>query len=679
MVEIGASGTYYTYDDRTYQNLRITKYGNGILSFSSYKAPLLTSSYDVLSVAASVSQDLSLDADTYYNEIPRRTYVSSSRPTSLIDKKKYNYKYSPQSNINFRRIDRDQKGYSRTYRSSSRDYSDDFYASRSLINIPERNSYYYGEGQSAYSSSGEFLRINREKPSDKFYSDEIGNPQWDAFRSYGSGSVSGSWEYVYGVDRKVKNRVYYLNEKKEIPWYYHYWDPLVVRYPYNEYGSAYDSTKYSLRWIAYNPLPITGDLWCQCFNENWGSGSDSNSYVAQYKIASGSSSRSYGIGTTIYSEKGTTNALASWYCSGKSGSLDLYFNNKSLEINGEEVVPNVAVLRAYPSNGAFTSASVGTGISGSSTCWGDAGKYYSVYQSTASFIINSCDCPFSAPSLFSYHDFIFSINYPLVDESYVSSYDSFFSSKGLVLGIFFSYWATPTNHIYMLPIINYSIDGNIKMISVDKDYNLVFKNSGRIWENNTLYKTSIFADLSNRKFTELMINDEYVSRIELSNIIGAVVKALNPNLAQPKLIDSSVLTALWSFMGCIDTNDYDEYQVYTIRCAKGHYYQGKVYNTVSDFDRYKLVNRFNKINIYNGQLRKKYSGALNTGIKLMGIDSIVTPWEDDNVAIEVSSSISDFSKRALVHPIEYWNKLFLNNQKKTWFFDKRLFPRTSGY
>jgi hypothetical protein len=662
---LGASGSFFTYE---FRGRKITRFGNGLLSISADKSTNLSGSTDVLSVIADVVKDIDYDCSNRYNEIPGRTFLSESRHVPWIGGgKQYNYKFSPQCSLPFRRMDRDPRGYSRKVRNSPMDYSDEIYSSRSFSQIPNNNQYYYGSGQDAYDQNGRLVRIHRNKPINKFFGGEVGNPPDDLFISYGSGSVSSSNE-SYLDNKIVKNKAYYQNNKGEFPYVY---SPTMRAFD-SVYGSAQDSLNYSL--IFGSSLDVISGL---IINENFGSGSDTNAYIEQYRLASGSLSHSYGVGDTILREKGTE-AKATFYCSGKSGSLDLHFNNKDFGIPNETIISNAAVLKSYVSSKALYTASAGTGSVSLCQCPGIPAKY-EVYQMTSSFIINSCDCLSSAVSVISYYDYLFSIKHPTIDVSYSSSHESFSSTKGFTVGIFLSYYTQnpmPITYLYMLPICNFSIDSSVRVLSVDKNYTPMFTNTGKTWANDILYKLSFLIDLSNRKFVEIMLDGEFLYKIDLSTIIGAIVHYLNPNLGQPQLVNDSILTTAWAFAGSIDTAIYDEYNIFTIRCAKNWFYVGKLYNYFQDISRFKLVNRYLKSNIYHGQLRKTHAGSLNTGIRLLNFNNDL-----NDVAVAVScslGSVSDLRYRPCIYPIDFWNKQFQNNHNKIWHAGD-YFPKTAGF
>jgi hypothetical protein len=658
---LGASGSYKSYD---FRGRRYTVYGSGIISVTSDKSTNLSGSTNVSNVSGDITQDLSLLADTWTGEIPHSTYVTSSAHTSPSVGKTIR-QFSPHCNINFRRSFFDKHGYSQKIRNSPNQYLDEHFASRSFSQIPDANSYYYGSGQTAY-QNGQIVKTTRNKSPNKFFAGIIGNPPDDLFQSYGSGNISSSWELDYDGD-EITNKQYYKNNKKDLP--YSLLPPM--RWYDSIYGSAFDSLNYSL--IFDDQQKIINGL---NYNENWNSGSTTNAYVEQWRLSSGSLSRSYVIGDTIFREKGTE-ALASWYCSGKSGSLELKFNNKNINISNEKTTPNVAIIRSYLSTNSLTTASVGTGISGSGACWGEAGAQYVVYQLTSSFIINSCDCLRSCVSAVAYYDYIFSIKQPLVDISRASLHEGFSSTKGATMGIFLSYLVNETTYLYMLPIANFSIDGTVRIASIDNNYSPIFVDTNEKWENDILYKLSILLDFTNKKFVEIMLNGKYLTKIDLSTIIGAVVHYLNPNVEIPQVINDSLLTIAWAWFGSIDTDNYDEYEFFTIRCAKSYYYTGKAYNTTNDFYRYKLVNRYPKLNLYRGQLRKMHEGTINTGAKILNVN---TDSNDYAVVISCSdNSFDDLRNRPCIYPIDTWNKLFQNNPNKQWHFFDGYFPVTSGW
>jgi hypothetical protein len=113
---LGASGSFFTYE---FRGRKITRFGNGLLSISADKSTNLSGSTDVLSVIADVVKDIDYDCSNRYNEIPGRTFLSESRHVPWIGGgKQYNYKFSPQCSLPFRRMDRDPRGYSRKVRNS---------------------------------------------------------------------------------------------------------------------------------------------------------------------------------------------------------------------------------------------------------------------------------------------------------------------------------------------------------------------------------------------------------------------------------------------------------------------------------------------------------------------------------------------------------------------------------
>ncbi len=655
---LGASGTFYTYE---YGGRRYTRYGSGIISITSDKSVNLSGSTNILDVVGQISQDVSLDADRHYQEILINTFVSESRPTSLIAGKQWNYKNSPHCNINFRRSFFDKHGYSRSVRNSNHDYLDEKFASRSFPQIPDNNQYYYGSGQTAY-QNGQIVKIIRNKSPNKFFAGTIGNPPDDVFLSWGSGNISSSWELDYDGD-EVTNRQYYLNTKKQI---------LLNSNGTRDYSAQYGSAMDSIQ----NSNVLSGSLDHICglfFNENFASGSGTPAYIDQYITASGSLSRSYNIGDYVQKEKGAE-ILRSWYVSGKSGSFELKVNNKELNISNELVTPNVGIIRSYYSNNVLTTASYG-GIT-AVYCYAANPEDLIVKQLTCSLIINSCDC-YVSRTVTGYYEYIINIKNPIIDEAY-NSHESFSETRGFTAGVFLNSTIVPTQ-FWQIPLVNFGVDGNIKIVTSDKNMRLKFINTGKKWENDTQLKLSILCDFENY-FIEISINDEYVCRIvDITKLIYSIMFNIEPAAINEAWLYSSynpIFQIIWSWCGSIYTSDYDEYEIYTIRCVKKHRYWGSDLDFRGDA-RYKLINR----NItngggYNGNLRKKTTGTLNFGIKLSNYDS------KSETAVEISCSnsvVSDLNGRPLIYPIDIYNRKLQCLNKKEWEFYKGYFPATSGY
>lgn len=696
----GSSGTYKTYED-TNRNIRVTEYGSGIISLSTIIAQELSSSIrEPYSIIGDLFQEIGFDNDTYYNEIPRRTYVSESRPTSLIDKKQYNYKYSPQSNINFRRIDRDPKGRSRTVRNSSMDYTDDFYASRSLEQIPSNNSYYYGTGQDAWTSaSTPFMsRTNRNRAANKFYTSEVGNTSDNAFQSWGSGSVSSSWEFSYGPEKEVKRRQYERNTKNDIV------------HDIDKDSSAFDSFGHEdIATLAecsglYTPVKnFVQYIYSEMFyNENWASGSLSIlgsassignlGYVYEGStITDGILSRSYYITDFIKYVGAGNNSVIFWYVSGLSGNFEIKVNDQDNYFQDERIISNVGILRAYNCAGAeksctFYTASWGDFQSFDPECYcrdlGDTN--YTVFQVSCSLMLNSCECIASGTTLYSYSEFLVSTNYPLVDEGYFAP-DNLYETQGFTFGNFIEI-STKTqggqqgqdtyNHwMFQLPIVNFCPDGNIKMISVDNNYRLFFTETGETWTNKKIYKVSYFISMDrNNLFLELMINDKYINRFPLRKIIAALGYMYSAKNFPPSYYDtdSYQCSVLWSWFGSVYTPSYDEYEIYSIRNVRFIHYL--TWNTAQIENLYfNDVSRVYNEEVYHSQMRKKFAGSMNRGARYENE-------EDNGECLVVScSDYYNLLRRTPIHLIERCNKLFKNNTNKTWFYNEELFPSSLWY
>jgi len=681
---LGASGSFFTYE---FRGRKITRFGNGLLSISADKSTNLSGSTDVLSVIADVVKDIDYDCSNRYNEIPGRTFLSESRHVPWIGGgKQYNYKFSPQCSLPFRRMDRDPRGYSRKVRNSPMDYSDEIYSSRSFSQIPNNNQYYYGSGQDAYDQNGRLVRIHRNKPINKFFGGEVGNPPDDLFISYGSGSVSSSWEARYD-GHKITNRQYYQNNKNEM-----LLNSNGVRDCNAQYGSAMDST--------YQSLILSGSLKDQLcglmFNENFSNNNNNGlaAYIEDYLLASQSISHSFYPGDLIIKEKGASDYLASWYVGGRSGSFDFQFNNKDLGIPGETIIPNVAILKSYVSTNACYTASMGNVIL--SGCYGipdviDNG--YFVFQSSCSLALNSVECLLSGGAITSYYEYIFSIKYPTINTSYESQHEGIDETQGLTLGAFVGFRNQHApgvfyEFLFQLPIINFSVDGNIKIVAVDSKYKLKFVSSGKKWNNDYLYKVGVLLDFGKLKTISLMLNDEYICQIETSKIMAALVVPYlfkSGRLGGSGVIDdedyenyaNSVYVVQWAWFGSLYTAEYDEYNIFTIRNAKRFLHYGSAHPEFQDDIAYKFVNRFIGNSSYNGQLRKKHAGSVNFGSKLLNIDT-----SNNNVAVSVSCSdysLVNLQQRPAIYPIDNYAKMFANNQKKTWEFFPKYFPHTAGF
>jgi len=666
MVLASNSASFYTYQDPTRGNCLVTRYGNGIVSIIADKAKNYSASINIETVRGVLSQDIFSDFNYRFNEIPNRTYLSSSRATPLKNSSnEWKYQYSPLSSLNYRYMISDKRGYSRSVRNSSQDYTDEIFASASIPQFAE-STYYtvqeFDDGGGAYHS------IRRRHQSNKFFSEGIGEYYRDVFLPWGSGAVESYDQNDYGSGQYIRNKTYILNDKNC------FLEKSGSAIAYDAiYGSAQDSLNSSL--IFRQSLD---KVHSHVFTENWASGSNTLGYIWESDVASGSFlSRSYAIGDTILRER-NGEYLASWYVSGQSGSVELRLNNKDLNIQNETVIPNVAIMRSYQSTAGLWTASYGSITASYCYSVGSPNAPNLTYQMSSSLIMNSLDCTKTCECVSSYYEHIFSIKYPVVEPSFDSSHESFSDIKGLTFGVFLNYVVPKddTYYRYQLPVLNFSIDGNIRLISVDKNFRLVFTNSGKMWSNDTMYKTSLFIDLSNKKFLEFALDGKYVKRVDLSGVIGALIYSLDPGKASTaQAIDDSVLTVVWSWFGSVSTLSYDEFYIFSVKCAKSYLRGGFLSDTIDDDDRYKSVNRMLFDPNYKGNLRKKFSGTTSTGAKMISIDHN----KDDYALLVSCSDEGSLQKRPVVYPVDAYEKLFNNNLKKEWYFYPGYFPTTPGY
>jgi hypothetical protein len=670
----------------TRRSALVTKYGNDVVSIYCSKSPAYTSSIDSCEQQGNVSLDKTFDSHYHYNEIPWSEYVTSSRETPFVDGCDKLYKRSPRGNLAFRYQQKNQHGYSREYRNSPRDYSDDFWASASIQQ--HKNTTYY-EDRSGYSGS-ERVQTIREHQSNKWYSENIGEYQ-DAFYNYGSGSVSSSNPLTAFTSD------YYLNTKKCI-----LTNSLNV-ISYNAlYGDAYDS-------LICNLYPKTGkDLDRNLlFNENWSIPSGCWGYFGKptfgvvwpesIEYAIGESIKHPCSGTILGDNYYKNREL--WWVGGVSGTLTLVGNNNDLLTSGENIIPNAAIMKSYYSTGAYTGMCSGTyDNSVNYPIWREPAMLASYFELTSSMIFNSMASFGSASSQVTFFEFIFSSIYPIIDETIVLDKD-IKKTQGLTFGICGGYSAweqgvpwelsdpiTNYNYNFMFPIINFSPDGNIKIITSDEYLKPYFKNTGEKWLNNEIYKISMFLNTADQNYNngfsiELMINDRFVDTFNINEALVAfeyyyLVKyywAVMSSVEPKTIIESAhsfsrTVNISQLFFANIYCKEYEEHEIFTIRDVRfcNKFINGVVIPSIQDetfnpdYCASKVVSRNLKCDSYKGQLRKKISGATqkNAISILSGSDYAM-------------SSLCD---RPILYNVERCSKLFENNINKIWFFESELFP-----
>ncbi|MFA5154649.1 MAG: hypothetical protein WC554_19040, partial [Clostridia bacterium] len=577
-----------------------------------------------------------------------------------------------------------QHGYSREYRNSPRDYSDDHWASASIQQYKDTTYY---ENRSGYSGSEQHKTI-REHQSNKWFSENVGEYQ-NTFYNYGSGSVSSSNPMTAFTSD------YYLNTKKSI---LSGNNGVISCNAFH--GDAYDSLMCDL-------YPKTGkDIDRNLlFNENWsllkdcwgyfGKPTDGIIWPDSITFDIGQSIKHPCSGTLLGDEYYKNREL--WWVGGVSGTLTLVGNNNSLSINRENVIPNVAILQSYYSTGSYTGMCSGTyNNSINYPIWREPSQ--TIYlELTSSAIFNSMASFGSASSQLGFFEFIFSSIYPIIDETLVLDKD-IKKTQGLTFGFCGGYseweqgvpWEQSTfsfnvNYNFMIPILNFSPDGNIKIIKSDEFVKPYFENIGEKWENNTIYKVSMFLNSFDEKYqrrfsTEIMINDKFIGVFDIGEaIVSLEYYYLQKyfNIASYGLGPEASLQIIRSYFGSLNISqlffsniyckEYEQHEIYTIRdvrfCNKffnAGYVSVNDENLLPNYYGSKVVNRNLKCDFYNGQLRKKISGAVER-------DSILINSGSD-------SALSRLSERPILYNVERCSKLFENNSSKMWHFQSELFP-----
>jgi hypothetical protein len=664
------------------KNARVTKYGNGLFSILCHKVDDNLASLTPTDINAIIGEDATKDAHYHYNEIPWSQYTTSSRETPFVDGCDKLYKYSPRGNLAFRYEQKNQRGYSRVYRNSPQDYSDDNWASASIQQ--HKDSTYY---TSRYGYSGsERYQTNREHKSNRFFSENIGEYQ-NAFYNYCSGTVSASNPLTAFTSD------YYLSAKRSIL------SGTSTTISHNAlYGDAYDS--------LISDYPFTGKDANRnlMFNENWSIPSGCWGYFGKptfgvvwpdfIEYGVGESIKHPCSGTLLGDEYYKNREL--WWVGGVSGTLTLVQNN--LSVYGESVIPNIAILKSYYSTGSYTGMSSGTYVTASNfPIWREPANT-SCFELTSSMIFNSMESFGSASSQVAFFEFIFSTIYPIIDETLVLDKD-IQKVQGLTFGVnaAISEWeqgksweegdpSFNVNYNFMFPIINFSPDGNVKIITSDQYLKPYFKNTGARWENNELYKVSLFLNTldekNNRKFSiEVMINDKFIGYFDINEALIAfeyyyLIKyyyvffaTISPQVVIQNIRQYfAVISLSQLFFANIYCDEYEEHEVYMIRDARfcNKFINNAVSIDISDESRSisyyasKVVNRNLKCNFYNGQLRKKISGTA----------------QKDAISILSGSdyAMSNLFERPTLYNVEKCSRMIENNLNKIWFFQSELFP-----
>jgi hypothetical protein len=358
------------------------------------------------------------------------------------------------------------------------------------------------------------------------------------------------------------------------------------------------------------------------------------------------------IGDVVQKEKGNE-VLQTFFVSGRSGSFEIIPNN--MRILSESITPDVGIIRAYQSTGVCTTASGGTIVA-----------YPNVYQLSSSLLLNTVDVVASRCCI-SYYELNIQIDYPIIDPSWVA--ESFETTQGFVVGCFIT---PPAIALWQLPLLNFSKDGKIKSISFDKNYKLMFVDTGFTWQQGTIFKIKLFCDFINREIS-IMINDTFISKISnLQKLLLAVTATISKTYEVSDYDKYSapdyIFQISWLWFGSLYTHDYDQYRIYNVRCAKTFSYLGASQVFYNDAY-FRLVNRFLKSN-YRGNIRKLTAGSCNFGISS----------SDRNAAIFVSCSDNlPLQKRPSVRLMDQYAKLFDNNLEKTWNFSPICFPKTVGW
>lgn len=680
---------------------------------------------DVRLKSSSLSVDISRDATYYYQEIPHGTLSQSYAKNPLwVNGKDVIRQYSPRGNINFRRIEQEQFK-SRRQTLGQYDYINEIWASASLSGF--QASTYYDE--LCYSSSSfspvYTASLNRRfHMSNKFFSENLGeyiNP----FYAWGSGSTTMSYGCYYDGDKIVNKTVRRHTKSNNFmsgamsasytP-YGNYWKLQ------DYYGTADDSTQLVMYPLSGKICALTGSqsgsgVYGLIFNENWSSrltGSETfNVTIPSSYVYEGMLSRSWTLPSPSTTTSGSVvlNPASSsaiydnkqwgelWYISGISGTFTIKINNTELDIKNETIIPNVAVLESWPSTGSCTKMASGSWRAHASKGGFCPASY--IKQLSSSFLINSTEATTSSLARISYHEFIFNTEYPIVDESVDITDQAFYESDGLTAGVTLAHAYQATNSIidestwfysYQLPLVNFGIDGNIRVLACDTNKRLFFKNVGKKWVNGKNYRVGMFlkigrageitvasADMRIPIGCELqvIINDEvcYVNK-QFHDVEKALYVYYQGNWGDSLL--NSILTSIqWFWIGSINASTYNKHSIYTIRCYKASPYVSNVglvfFNSsdddFNDYRGYKCVNRNLFEPIYHGQLRKKYAGACSFGSRLENFNSV-----DQNEALVVSASdlaMSDMYYRQSIYECERMWKMFNNNLSKYWYFNMK--------
>lgn len=676
------SSSFVTRWDNT-RSAIVTKYSNDIISIWCKKSPTHSASINPMEIVGNISLDKTYDSHYHYNEIPWSQYVSSSRETPFVSKCDKLYKYSQRGNLAFRYQQKNQRGYSRGYRNSPNDYSDDIWASCSIQQYKD-TSYYennFGYSYETHIVFGNATRIQikalREHQSNKFYSENIGEYQ-NKFYNYCSGAISAS------VPLSAFSSYYYLNTKKS-----NLCEPKI-------YGDANDSlicNMYPLTSNDINPHLIFNENWS--FSSGcWGYLTSHNSMYSEYYPYSISNVIKHPCSGNIDVDPWVVNREF-WSLAGKSGSFTIYQNYEDINIANEKVTPNKAVLRSYYSTAAYTNFCSGTYV---------CPENYNVFREPARQLISEISsniCLFSMVGIASsscqvlFSEFIFSTIYPVIDEEFIQN-SNIQSTQGLTFGfnIVQSEWNqgvswnesdldSRTNRVMMFPVLNFNPDGNIKIIYGDEYLNAYFKNTGYKWENNKIYKVSVLANcfdkVDGNLTISLMINDNFLGHYNVANALLAMFVyhmlkidySTLVNYLPPDIIFSMAktrgmcLSIGQQFFANIFCESYEEHNLYTIRDVrlKNILYN---FNDLNDkFDEQystiffgnKVVNRNLECNHYIGQLRKKISGTLQ-----------------DNAVVVSGSNNLTLINRPIIYAVERFSKLFENNMYKNWFFQYTYFP-----
>lgn len=677
------SGSWKSLYDPTRKG-RVTTYSWGNTVVQIIKSTNASASID----AYSLNNKIAIDSTQLYsyrtNEIPIAEYISQYKKTPFVNTSSYITQYSPWCNLAFRHLNR-PRGYSRILRTSSIDYLDEKFVSSSFPLF--ENSHYLNSDIRNYTFDE---RMGAHK-TNKFYSEEI-NCYDNFFYHWGSGSISMSHEYYWDSDR-FNNIAYYKNTKNAVQ------QQILDKYGrsrlsnYAISGDGFDNTQSRDNFVKSNlgspTFFMTNPYKCNVgliYNENWSFGyftySPDNTYENKnvcigYVNENGTQSRSYLPNEYIEHPCPTSPSPGEicqlWRISGRSGSFEIKLNNADVGHN-ETVNTNVGILRSYYDGYSNTQYTASWGSVTDPTAYG--GFTNTVYQYSCSMIINSLDTPMSASSLYSYNEVIFSIVYPIVNTDFESK-NYLGETQGFVIGEFVSRYSSGGGgkfYYYQLPLINFDVDGEIKILACDQNYKAYFKNIGMQWNNNIIYKVCYFIStnkLSNddnkNQYFELVINDKFMGKFPLNQAIGAIFYSYFGFLTNvnPSYFSTLTLANSWIWAGSIYTNDYDEYKIYCIRRTKFMFDQGNI-NTIYPTLRANWSINRNPTLDKHYNLKKKY-GSTNFGI-----------------GNAVSISCSEFSQNNLLwrHPtydVEKLSKTFYNNSVKDWYVNVYYLPAEGGW